>query len=435
MMTFDAILPKVAEIFQQHQADVPCVRPLLINRDLNGRVRLIMDEKWEHDDRAMAAIDKITRKIEGALGPHAYPAEDALLFESNFEEVLASEAKFSLEGIEGVYVVDRLATEGNWSSISPPNTTTPRIVFFSIKGGVGRSTALAATAWALAESGKRVLVLDLDLESPGLSSSLLPEDRRPTHGIADWLVEDLVDNGFTVFENMVATSSLSHNGEIYVVPAHGAEAGEYIAKLGRVWMPKVSTHGSRESWSQRLSRLLEELEKRWSPDVTLIDSRAGIDEVASACLTGLSASMILLFAIDGDQTWSGYQILFRHWRITGVVREIRERLQLVGAMIPEVGADDYFDELRERAWDIFSEELYDEVPAGAISTEEGSWSFDEADEGAPHYPWSVRWHRGFSALRSLHGRLSGIDGEEVYTIFGPLIDGLMPLIEAERGES
>ncbi len=184
MMTFDTILPKMAEIFRQHQADFPCVRPLLVNRDMNGRVRLIMDEKWEHDDRAMAAIDKITRKIEGVLGPHAYPAKDALLFESNFEEVLASEAKFSLEGIEGAYVVDRLATEGNWSSISPPNTTTPRIVFFSIKGGVGRSTALAATAWALAESGKRVLVLDLDLESPGLSSSLLPEDRRPTHGIA-----------------------------------------------------------------------------------------------------------------------------------------------------------------------------------------------------------------------------------------------------------
>lgn len=154
-------------------------------------------------------------------------------------------------------------------------------------------------------------------------------------------------------------------------------------------------------------------------------------EVASACLTGLSASMILLFAIDGDQTWSGYQILFRHWRITGVVREIRERLQLVGAMIPEVGADDYFDGLRERAWDIFSEELYDEVPAGAISTEGGSWSFDEADEGAPHSPWSIRWHRSFAAFRSLHGRLSGIDGEDVYTIFGPLIDGLMPLIEVK----
>ena len=95
-----------------------------------------------------------------------------------------------------------------------------------------------------------MLVLDLDLESPGLSSSLLPEDRRPTFGIADWLVEDLVDNGDTVFKDMVATSALSHNGEIFVVPAHGVKAGEYVAKLGRVWMPKVSSDGNRELWSK-----------------------------------------------------------------------------------------------------------------------------------------------------------------------------------------
>nr|VFK54806.1 MAG: hypothetical protein BECKTUN1418F_GA0071002_105615 [Candidatus Kentron sp. TUN]VFK55377.1 MAG: hypothetical protein BECKTUN1418D_GA0071000_103117 [Candidatus Kentron sp. TUN]VFK60452.1 MAG: hypothetical protein BECKTUN1418E_GA0071001_105814 [Candidatus Kentron sp. TUN] len=36
----------------------------------------------------------------------------------------------------------------------------------------------------------------------------------------------------------------------------------------------------------------------WKPDVVLIDSRAGLDEVASACLTDLSASMILPLAID-----------------------------------------------------------------------------------------------------------------------------------------
>jgi Mrp family chromosome partitioning ATPase len=58
-------------------------------------------------------------------------------------------------------------------------------VFFSIKGGVGRSTALAATAWRLAQAGKRILVLDLDLESPGLSSSLLSPDRQPVYGITD----------------------------------------------------------------------------------------------------------------------------------------------------------------------------------------------------------------------------------------------------------
>lgn len=435
MTTFDEILPKLTIVFQRHTAAMDRIQPVLVNRDLNGRVRLIVDAKWEEDQEARGKLLRVAEDMHESLGPHAYPADQALLFESAFEEVLERETKFPLESTAGVFMVDRLATEGNWSSIAPPSTAVPRVVFFSIKGGVGRSTALAAAAWALAENGKRVLVLDADLESPGLSSSLLPTDRRPKYGIADWLVEDLVDNADVVFKDMTATSALSHNGEIYVVPAHGADAGEYVAKLGRVWMPKVDATGGREPWSRRLARLLDTLEERWAPDVTLIDSRAGIDEVASACLTDLAASTILLFAIDGDQTWSGYRILFRHWNRSGVVREIRERLQLVGAMIPDVNAEDYFTGLRERAWDAFSEELYDEVAAGAIAAEDGSWSFDESEEGAPHYPWAVRWHRGFAALENLHGRLRGIDPEEVRSVFGPVIDGLLPDSEREQGEA
>jgi len=43
------------------------------------------------------------------------------------------------------------------------------ITFYSYKGGVGRSMALINTAWRLAIQGKRIGVLDLDLEAPGLS--------------------------------------------------------------------------------------------------------------------------------------------------------------------------------------------------------------------------------------------------------------------------
>lgn len=433
MTTFDAIIPTLVEIFQHAETEKPSVRPILINRDLNGRVRLIVDQKWENDDGAKIELHKLAHWMKEKLEPHAYPVEQALLFETDFEQALQGEITFLLEGTQDVFIVDRLAMEGNWASISAPSTSTPRIVFFSIKGGVGRSTALASTAWALAENGKRVLVLDLDLESPGLSSSLLPEDRRPIFGIVDWLVEDLVDNDQSVFEDMVATSDLSHNGEILVAPAHGVDPGEYVAKLGRVWMPKMNSHGERESWSQRLGRLLEKLEKRWTPDVILIDSRAGIDEVASACLTDLSASTILLFAIDGDQTWSGYRILFQHWLKSGVALEIRERLQAVGAMIPELDAAGYFEGLLENSWDTFSDKLYDEIQAGKIATED-IWSFDEMDESAPHFPWQVRWFRSFAALKSLHGRLAAIDGEEVRTVFGPLIEGIMHLVEAERSK-
>jgi len=240
--------------------------------------------------------------------------------------------------------------------MDPAEAHKNRVVFYSMKGGVGRSTALGVCAWALAEQGRRVMVLDLDLESPGLSASLLPDDRQPKFGITDWLVEDLVENGDQVFEDMVATSELSRNGDIFVVPAHGADPGEYVAKLGRVWMPKMDDQGHRHSWPQRLKRLLEKLEKQWRPDVVLIDSRAGIDDVASACVTALGANLILLFAIDGDQTWSAYRVLFHHWNRSASADTIQSRLQMVAAMVPETDRVAYLDGFRERSWTIFSDD-------------------------------------------------------------------------------
>lgn len=430
MITFDQIIPTVQEVLAPHKALIARIQPVIINRDLNGRVRLIVPSGVEGDTDTLAGSRSIAKELSEKLEPHAFPAEHMLLFEDNITAVLADAPQFELEEIEGVTVVDRLATEGRWASVEPVVDGAPRVVFFSIKGGVGRSTAMAASAWSLAQMGKRVLVLDLDLESPGLSSGLLPAEKRPAYGITDWLVEDLVDNGAAVFDDMTATSELAHDGEIYVIPAHGSDPGNYIAKLGRVWMPKVNDQGKQESWSQRLSRLLAQLEQRWQPDIILIDSRSGIDEVASSCVTDLGAGLVLLFAIDGEQTWSGYRILFEYWLKAGVVRDIRERLQLVGAMIPETGAVEYFSSLKEHSWDLFSDALYDEVPPGETIDE--LWNFDDSDEGAPHYPWTIKWHRGFAALTSLHARLEKIDPQQVGSIFGALINGLNDFSEERQ---
>jgi hypothetical protein len=431
MTTFDQILPQVTNVLHTYADKLTGIGPIIINRDLNGRIRLVVNESARNNAEAKEALDSITQGFYEKLAQHAFPPKDAILFEENIETLRLGVPCFPLPGFQSIYVVDRLAIETDWATIVPESKGVPRIVFFSIKGGVGRSTALAASAWALAETAKRILVLDLDLESPGLSSALLPEERRPVYGIADWLVEDLVDNGDVILPDMIATSPISHDGEIYVVPAHGINAGEYIAKLGRVWMGKTSNDGSREPWSRRLSRLIDSLETRLEPDVILIDSRAGIDEVAASCITGLGAALILLFAIDGDQTWSGYKILLQHWNRASKAEEIRERLQLVGAMIPDdEGRADYFVRLREQAWGLISEELYDEVPAGESTAE--LFSFDETDEFAPHYPWPIRWNRGFAAIRSLHGRLTDIDPQEVKTIFGPLLEGLEVAIQRQK---
>jgi len=434
MTTFDQILPAASEVLEAHRGAVDKLDWLLLNRDLNSRVRLIVPAAVEGDNTLHAEVMAVAGALATKLAPHAYPLETSVLFEENRELASEGGSACALDGFSQVWVVDRLATEADWARIAPESSGAPRVVFFSIKGGVGRSTALAATAWHLAQSGKRVLVLDLDLESPGLSSALLPTERQPTYGIADWLVEDLVDNAAAVFDDMIASSILSHDGEIFVVPAHGVEPGEYLAKLGRAWMPKLQADGRREPWSARLLRLLEALEARIQPDVVLIDSRSGLDEIASACVTDMGARLILLFALEGDQTWNGYRMLFEQWRRAGVAEAIRERLQIVGAIVPELDRVSYQEGLREHAYQVFLDTLYDEIaPAAAGPGPDGTWqvgspgdewSFDEADETAPHTPWAVNWHRSFSGLRSLQGRLALIDPQEVQLIFGPLLDGV-----------
>lgn len=429
MTTFDQILKVMGEAFKRHADLIRSLDWLVVNRDLSGRVRLVAPEGLREDLDLTEGFAALVVDVSTSLGAHAYAQDSMVLYEAERDLVCQGASTFQLEGYDNVWVADRLAVEGDWASIADESTGAPRVVFYSIKGGVGRSTAVAATAWWLAETGRRVLVLDLDLASPGLSSSLLPEDRKPAYGITDWLVEDLVDNGESLLADMIATSDLSRDGDIYVVPAHGKDPGEYVSKLGRVGMPKPASAGGRERWSKRLGRLLVELEKRIKPDVVLIDSRSGIDEMASACVTDLGAKLVLLFALHGAQTWTGYHVLFEYWRRRGVVEKMRERLQLVGALLPELEQIEYVEGLRDHAYAVFADSLYDDVPPGEVMDER--WHFESVDEGAPHYPWTIKWHRSFTGLASLRGRMAEIDAESVKSIFGPLVEGVAASMNVE----
>jgi hypothetical protein len=439
MTTFDQILPILADVIELHWDAVKPLVPALINRDLNGRVRLFIDANCEPsgEGELRQKLQVFANAIHEKLVPHVGEADKILDFKDSLAEIMKSSKTYPLADRLGnilpdVFVVDRLAQEATWESIEDPSPDVPRVVYYSIKGGVGRSTALAASAWALAEAGKRVLVLDLDLESPGLSSSLLPADRQPAFGITDWLVEDLLGNGDAVIQDLYALSPLSRNGDILVVPAHGRDPGEYISKLGRVWMPSFQADGTRQMWSVRLSRLLRELECRHQPDIVLIDSRAGIDEIASACVTDLGASCIYLFALDGLQTWTGYRLLFQHWLQHGVTQRIRDQVQLVGAMMPtwHDQIQQAKEELNEQSFNLFLESLYDEQSASINDFEDlCPFSFALEDSNAPHFPLFIPWNQSFAAIQSHHARLEGVDPRIVELVFGELISNLKELLE------
>ena len=68
------------------------------------------------------------------------------------------------------------------------------LTFYSYKGGAGRSMALANVAWMLALNNKRVLMIDWDLEAPGVHRYFHPflddKELQSTRGLIDF-VEDL----------------------------------------------------------------------------------------------------------------------------------------------------------------------------------------------------------------------------------------------------
>jgi hypothetical protein len=417
MVTFDQILPEMTKVLLANQGLIDGLDWLLVNRDLNGRVRLIVPERNRNEiERIEAVYCDLANKIQ----PHAYPSKSGILFEFERDDAYQGASAFKLAELNNVWVIDRLATESRWETIKDVSNGAPRIVFFSIKGGVGRSTALTASAWWLAKQGKRVLVLDLDLESPGLSSALLPADRQPIFGITDWLVEDLVDNGDHILRDLYGTSDLRTNGSIYLVPAHGRDPGEYVSKLGRAWMPKLIAGNRPESWPQRLDRLVQALEQQHKPDVILIDSRAGIDEVAAACVTDLGANTVLMFAIQGQQTWTGYRSLFKHWQQCGVIAKIRGQLQLVAGLVPDDERTlEYLAALRADSYAVF-QETYDEVEAGGVA----EWNFEEDDDNAPHAPLRIRWNRGWYGLLSLSQRMEQVNETDVTAVYGEVLDFL-----------
>ena len=218
---------------------------LIINRDLNGSIRLLVDEGMPDDNKKI--LDKLAKDMTNVLGERI-PSTNKVIYEPDLDDIIKAIPCFIMLDFPKVTIADRLLGETDWGNILPVSNGTHRIVFYSIKGGVGRSTALAVTAWVLAEEGKKVLVLDMDLESPGISRSLLASVKSPMHGIVDWLVEDLLNNGDIVFPNIFSLSDLSRNGEIFIVPSYGKDPGEYISKIGKVWMPKYASFNIKEQW-------------------------------------------------------------------------------------------------------------------------------------------------------------------------------------------
>ena len=317
-------------------------------------------------------------------------------------------------------LLERQDKENDWltpvsaaNTSSNPTKSAKRTVFFSIKGGVGRSTALVMLAITLATKGKRVLVVDGDFESPGLSSSVLPRgEGQPAYGVVDWLTAQALGADSATLQGMARSqvveasplnATLGLQGQILVAPAYGRETQTYVSKLARIY--RRSSDGM--SYATRLNQFLEMVEGEHKIDVTLFDSRAGIDDTAAVAITQLRADVSFLFAVNTRQTWDSYGLLFEHlrrnlnlfWKTlpesgsneTELQNEwdLRRSLRLVSALTPQASqAETYLSDMRYSAYDVFND-IYDDAsddPARSFA-EPFAPAPDTPD--APHYPIAI----------------------------------------------
>lgn len=417
-VSFDAMRGQVSKVLTTSRKSLVEIERVYLVRDLLGRVRISVPEVIGADESSRAALQLFARNLQTALGAHGHAADVGVLFVDAAMLDRLDTAAIRID--RNMYWVDRLVTGGDWWTVddSRRDRKVTRYTLYSVKGGVGRSTTAAVLSWHLARNGERVLVVDLDLESPGLSSAMLDRDWLPRFGVTDWFVEDLVGQGDQVIDGMAVYPSwgMDFDGEVNVVPAHGKEPGEYLAKLGRVYLDKDM------SWTARLERMLSQLEARYEPSTVLLESRSGLHDIAAATVTGLDAQ-VLLFAINSASHWTDYDILFHHWQSHGLAWSIRERLSIVSGLTPELETEPYLERFRERAWLLFMDHLYDDVDPTSHLEEAYSFSFDIFDQGAPHDPIPIHWTRGLAADASLHD-LEQTTVDQAYTQFLARFDEL-----------
>jgi cellulose biosynthesis protein BcsQ len=414
--------------------------PVRLIRDVYGRITFAVESSRDAYPLEASVILGNT-----ASGLGAFAASKPVLFRDDFHDPDAifnreqwHDTLFELPGTENrnsnltVKLLDRQITGQEWSSTDfkePLGSRPPRVVFFSVKGGVGRSTALVILALHLAKSGKRVLLLDFDLESPGLSSLLLPDIAGTSLGLVDWFIETAVSPKDDLLKELISYSPLSDlvSGSIRVVSAAGRDDHSYLSKLSRVYAD-VSADDGRKSFAERLIGLVEALEVLEKPDIVLIDSRGGLHDLAAVSIGSL-ADLALLFCADSQQSWDGYKHLFHFWQQRpSVLRNVRERLKVVYGMFPEANQHERAVQFKRRSWDLFRETLYDELPAG-VQQSNDAFSFDETDDSAPHSPLKIRWNPRFAEFDPLVPITDGgvSEGDLEFT-YGEFLKGVEELL-------
>ena len=173
------------------------------------------------------------------------------------------------------------------------------ITFYSYKGGVGRTFALANIAALLSTWGYKVLCIDWDLEAPGLQfyfQSRLATQNSP--GLVEF-IHDYVEGKQPSWRDYTTSVSFNKMGSPLLFMRAGHLDELYVQRLQNLnWETLYSEHN--------LGNFLEQVRDEWKEalDFIFIDSRTGITDIGGICTIQLPDLLVLPLTAN-EQSLSG----------------------------------------------------------------------------------------------------------------------------------
>jgi len=186
------------------------------------------------------------------------------------------------------------------------------IVFYSYKGGVGRSSLLLNVADTMARQDElRIVIADWDLHAPGLTHLYDLGDPRgdgPHRGVMDML-QDLAGEAEEVLDPyaLVHPTRQSHHlpgaGELWLMPAGRVGTEEYAKQMDLLHpaLAKLRPNGKPllEWMLERIEAGFRERDER-PPDYVFLDARTGLTDIGTILLSPAADRIVLVHSLNSQ---------------------------------------------------------------------------------------------------------------------------------------
>jgi hypothetical protein len=317
---------------------------------------------------------------------------------------------------KNIFYVDRHINLLNWSLRNNRYASTaPISCFYSFKGGLGRTTAMVLSAICLAREGKKVALLDFDLEAPGLMHIFSNDfhEIKNFRGVIDYLIDlsslkddgklDIGDYYYTINKQEIVGSN---GGELLIFSAGQTIVDEnlYMSKFSKLNSIYISNN------EFHIDKLFNNINSKLSPDFIFVDTRTGLNDWGGLFMSRYAKNAFLFF-------FGTSQNMFGLETILPKLKSINDlNFYLVNSPVPKI------EELARQEKGLYLEVSYDLF--SKLYYEDDKVPFIE-DETAAHYPIDIPYDELAVLLNSsdkLRGLVEKDNGENPYLKIAKLVN-------------